>query len=132
MPYCQHCGNEVEHAVEALPVAAEAVSAEVEIARINAERDVAVARIQARQAAAELETIETVAEVEAEAQVETAVAEAEVIGEIIAAESESSEETEAPPMVITETPEPEDDLAPPETGHHEPAAPKSKGLWPYA
>lgn len=58
MPYCQHCGNPVadeaeaeEHAAEEAADAAENVAetvstSEVEIARINADRDVTLAKIE--------------------------------------------------------------------------------------
>jgi hypothetical protein len=123
--YCQHCGNEIEKAPDAI---AEAVSADVEIARINAERDVAVERIRARQANAELETAETIAEVEAGAEI----ASAEVIGEIIAAETQATEEPEPEPepLIITEPPADDGlDLAPPETAHR--SEPKTGGGWSF-
>ena len=49
MPYCPHCGNETEQLIAVASPVAETVNAEVEIARINAERDIEVAKIGARQ-----------------------------------------------------------------------------------
>jgi nicotinate-nucleotide--dimethylbenzimidazole phosphoribosyltransferase len=127
MPYCQHCGNKVEQLAEA---AHQADAAEVEIARINAERDVAVARIQAREHRDELETAETIAETEAEAEVASAEATAEIIGEVLASEQPDAE-PEPEPVIVTEPAPVEDDVAPPEVDGHHGGQPKAKSAWSF-
>lgn len=108
---------------------------EVEIARINAERDVNVARIQARIVRNELDTAEVIAETEGEAQVETAAAEAAVLGEILNATGDQEPE---PVIMNTATvpepePDPTDDAAPPPAEDHEAADNKAShvgfGMW---
>lgn len=133
MPYCPHCGNEVEH-VPGVAAVAETVSSEVEIARINAERDVKVAQINARQERDWNETRLEETKLETEAEVASAEATAEVIGEVLAAETGSAEEeeTETEPVVVAEVPEPEPDLAPPPVdGGHE-TGPKKKPGWAFS
>lgn len=130
MPFCQNCGSQVEQLPVIAP-AAEAVSAEVEIARINAERDVKVAQINARQEKEWNETHVEIAGIEAEAEVASAEATAEVIGEVLAADSEPAEEPEPDPVVVADVPEPEPDLSPPVAGQHESSPPKSPG-WGFS
>jgi hypothetical protein len=133
MPFCPHCGS----AVEQLPAAAEAAaiiaSDEVEIARIQADRDIKVAQITARQERDWNETRLAETEIEAEASVERAEAEAEVIGGILAAETADDAEGEPPVVIADEPGEPEDqagELAPPEAEHHS-AEPRSKPGWVF-
>jgi hypothetical protein len=125
MPFCQHCGGEVATLPEAA-VAAEAIHVDLEIARVNAERDVAIARLAARQDREALEVAESIAETEAEAQVETAVA----VAEIIAAEDEPEAEPLGEPIVIEAEPEPEPepDMMPP-VADTAPRGKKSSGYW---
>lgn len=102
---------------------------EVEIARINAERDKYVARVNARQVRDELETDEAIAEIETEATVAAAAVEAEIIGAAL--------DTDAPPApepdpIVIDAPviddEP-DDEPPPADDDHQPHAPrKARGL----
>lgn len=128
MAYCQHCGSEVDHEVNPVEQAARD---QVEIARINAERDVAIARLQARMQREELDTVETVTETESDAQV----AAAEVEAEIIAAAIESTSTDEAAPLVIEDpgpVEEPADEMTPPEVDeheHHEGRKRVGLGLW---
>lgn len=127
MAYCQNCGNEVEHEVSPEQ---QALREQVEIARINADRDIAIARLQARQQREELETVETVAETQADAEVESAAVEAEVIGAAI----EAAVVDEPEPIIINDVPaeEPEDDMAPPESDHEEHYDTRKRvgmGLW---
>ena len=127
MPYCQHCGGEIDRLPE-VAVAADAIHVDLEIAKIQAERDVAIARLQARQDAAALEVAESIAETEADAQVETAVA----VAEILTAEGEAEAETEGDPIAV-EIPEPEpepapDNVPPVVETHSEPKA-KNNGWW---
>jgi hypothetical protein len=132
MPYCQHCGNEVDHLPET-GTATEAVSAEIQVAKINAEKEIELAKINARMDRNWNETRVEVAEVEAEAEVAAAEATAEVIGEVLAAETETVTEEEPPAEPIIVTAEPDDggeDIAPPETGP--PAEPKQKASWSFA
>jgi hypothetical protein len=131
MPYCPNCGSEVEQLPPALAVA-ETVNADVEIARIQAERDIEVAKIGARQDKDWNETRVEVAAIESEAMVGAAEAEAEVIGEIIAAETGTEEEGDPPAVILTAEPEEDDgeDLAPPEAEHHD-MTPKPKPAWSF-
>lgn len=130
--YCQHCGGEVDHAIEFSSPAAEAVNVELEIARVNAERDIQVEKIRARQAREELETVEVVAEVEAEAEVLAAEAEAEVVAAVVEAGA-AEPEMDAEPIVIAqdiETGEPEPEMPPRDESHHEPhSAPRKTGFF---
>lgn len=135
-PYCPHCGGEVEHAVETAGPAEEVVSAEVEIARINAERDVKVAQIAARQDKDWNETRLEETKVEAEAEVASAEATAEVVGEIIAAEAGAGDgQEDGEPPVVVEVTEPEGDPepvapAPPQLAEPtEPETKKAPGWW---
>lgn len=133
MPYCPHCGNETEQFIAIAPPVADPVDREVEIARINAERDIKVAEIAARQDRNWNETRVEVAGIEAVAEVESAEATAEVIGEVLAIEAGPDAPAEPviidAPQAIAED-EPED--APPETEGSPPPAVKSKiglGAW---
>lgn len=135
MPFCPHCGGEVEHVPEVAAVA-ETVTAKVEIARIQAERDVQVARIQAKQDKDWNDTRVEVAEVEAEAEVAAAEATAEIIGEVIAAEGgdvDTEPENDPVPVVVSAEPEQDDgaELAPPETGSHD-SGPAKKPVWGFS
>jgi len=127
MPYCQHCGGEVAHPVGDDTPAADAVSAEVQIARINADRDIAVERIKSRQAAAELDTVEAVAEVSADADV----AVAEATAEVVAADDTPAEDPGDAPVIVEELPEEEPDLAPPAAEEHESRADR-KPAWGFS
>ena len=135
MPYCPHCGNEVEVAIPWGMTEDKTVNAEVEIARINREADVEIARINASADRRALETAETIAETEAEAAVEVAAAEAEIIGDAIAESGPPDADPE--PVIVQADPviddEPAPDDAPPETeGPGEPAPRKAKvglGMW---
>jgi hypothetical protein len=117
MRYCENCGtgHECEVATEGRAIP------EVEIARINADRDVAVAKLAARQTRDELATAEDIAETQADAEVEAAVAEAEMVAAAIAAGI-----TPEPEPVIIDAPEAiadePDDAPPPAEGSEPPAA----------
>ena len=95
--FCPHCGNETELVIGAGPAAAETVNAEVEIARINAERDIAVAKITARQDRDWNETRLAVAEVETDATVAAAEVEAEIIAAVT---SDPAPDPDPDPVVI--------------------------------
>lgn len=121
MPYCPHCGGEVAQLPGAEPVH-EAPIPEVEVARINAERDIAVARLQARQDSEQNETEVEVAAIEAEAEVAAAEAQAEVVAEVLNAGDEP--EPEGEPIVVEAPADPEPDIPPPPAAeeHHEPSS----------
>ena len=122
MRFCPDCGTSHECETEA----ARGPIPEIEIARINADRDKYVARVQARMGREELETAETIAETEAEAEIVSS----EAAAEIIASEDEP-EETGEPIVVETAPapePEPEPEMVPPVAEPHR-AAPKSRGWW---
>lgn len=128
--YCPECG--VNHHADD-EAAAAAVDRELEIARVQAQRDVDIARINARIQRDELATAETVAETYAEADVATAAAEAELIGAGIAAGIEP--EPDPQPIVVTATDDDDqaDDLEPPrgdEAGSPvpDPAKPAHRGI----
>lgn len=129
MPYCQHCGGEVD-TLPGMATAEEREPMEVTLARIQADRDVQVARIEASAHRAELATAETIAETEADAQVDAA----EAVAEIITAQAEDSEpEPDGDPIVV-ETPAaepepaPEPDMMLPAAEPHEPRE-KPAGWW---
>ncbi len=128
MRYCENCGTghecEAETGTRTIP--------EVEIARINADRDIAVAKLAARQAREELETAEEIAGIEAEAEVVAAVTEAEIVGAAI----EAGAVDEDPEAIVIDAPVVNDDEhedAPPPAEGSEPPAPKHKaaglGFW---
>jgi len=125
MPYCPHCGNEVD----TLPGAAaveDREPVEVTLARIEAEKAITIAKLSARESREWNESREAIAETEADAQVEAVTA----IAEIITAENEPEPEAEpAPEPIVIEAPapEPEPDNAPPPVEHHAPR--KSGGWW---
>jgi hypothetical protein len=134
MPYCPHCGNEVDAMIDFKgPDADNNISAEVRIAEIQANRDIEVAKIAARQDRDWNETRVEVAGIEADAAVEAAVAEAEVVGAAI----EAGIAPEPEPVIVNAPEavadaEPED--APPQVeGGSEPPEPKRKaaglGMW---
>jgi hypothetical protein len=117
--YCTHCGNEVEHAPEDNPAVA-AIDTELEIARVNAERDVTIARVAA---GAE----KHVADVAAEAQVESTEVQADAVAEVLASGEGDDQGSEVPAGIIidnssesepepetTDLPEPEHDAGPPD------------------
>ena len=113
--------------------AAAAPNPEIEIARINAERDKYVARVQARQVRDELETDEAIAETETEATVAAAAVEAQIIGAALG--DGQADETEPEPIVIDAPAIDEtvvDDDAPPPADEHSPHEPreprKSRGI----
>ena len=115
MPFCPHCGNETDQLIAALNPVKEEVSAEVEIARINAERDVKVAQLAARGDKDWNETQVEVAEIEADAGMVEAETKAELLDEIMAPEpdpepvvvvsDETSDEGPADTMADSEPPE---------------------------
>lgn len=117
MRYCPDCGT--GHECEGQ--AGTGPAPEVEIARINADRDKYVARVSARMNREELETAEDIAETEAEASIIGDVASAQIIasepagetaeatGEPIvieapAAETEPEPSTEEPPVIESAPP----------------------------
>lgn len=130
MPFCPHCGNEVEAAIPWTMTEDKTVSAEVEIAKINAERDVEVAKISARTDRDYNETRTEVAQIEADAQVAEATVEAELIGDAITAGIEPEPEPEPVPVVVEPgpEPEPEPDFIPP-VPDKEPKVKQSSGWW---
>jgi hypothetical protein len=131
MRFCPECGT--GHECEA--GTAGAPNPEVEIARINAERDVSVAKLAARQDADWNDTRVEVAEIEAEAGVQAAVAEAEVVGAAIEAGAVPPPEPPGPVMIdapVIGDQEPAPDAVPPAEGSP-PPEPKKKaaglGMW---
>lgn len=136
MPYCPNCGNPVTDQLASferdMP---ETVPADVQIARINADRDIEIARIQARIDKDRHETELAEASIEASTEMVTATAEAEIIG--AALEAGASEPP--PPAEIINAPEADlevaDDSPPPveETEGSQPPAPERKtiglGAW---
>lgn len=124
--FCPECGTD-HHAGEREERAI--VDREIELAKINADRDIKVARIAAGQARAELETAEEIAEVQADAAVETAVAEAEVIVSALEASDVEAEPIEiiAPDIVNTVDTDIEQEL-PPTDGSPVPTESKKHGL----
>jgi hypothetical protein len=133
MPYCPNCGNPVDQLPGTADVT-EVVSAEVQIARINADRDIRLAELARSSDKDWNETRVEVARVEADADMVAAVAEAEVLGDVVAAGTESP-----PPAEIVNAPEADveevaDDAPPPvETEGSEPPTPERKtiglGAW---
>ncbi len=73
MPYCPNCGNPVEQLPDAIAVA-ETVPADVQIARIQADRDIELARIGRSTEAAWNETRLAETQIEASAEMVTAAA----------------------------------------------------------
>ena len=128
MRYCESCGTGHECEVET----AGRPNPEVEIARINADRDIAVAKLAARQAREELATAEEIAETQAEAEVEATVAEAEVVAAAIEAGIQPEPEPviiDAPTAIAGDEP---DDAPPPVEGSEPPAAKRKNiglGAW---
>lgn len=124
---CTECGM-----LHDAPVSTE--SAEVAIARINAESALAIAKLQAR---TDVHQVDTITEAEQEiAEIETGaiVAAAAVEGEIIAAEGDTDPAPTGPDPIILDAPapvaddEPEDEL-PVADDEHQPTEPrKSRGL----
>jgi hypothetical protein len=126
---CADCG--LTH--EAPGEASAPVIPEVEIARINADRDVKVAQLASRQDADWNETRVEVAEIEADADL--AVAEGQVEGALEVIDAMNPEPEPAPEPVIVDAPEPEpepepDMPPPPDSGpqHSE----RKASVWPYA
>lgn len=119
MSYCQYCGNENNEP----PTEQEQILRDqVEIARINAEKEITLAKLSARMGDRELETTETVAEIQAETEEITSVAEAEIIAAGLEAGQEPA--PEPTPVVIQdqEQAEPEPELPERESKiptHHE-------------
>lgn len=128
MSYCPECGHEV-----AAQAADDAAKSDVEIARINADRDVTIARLQSKAVREENDTTEHVAETEAAADVGVAEAQAdgvEAAAEVISGDPEP--EPDGEPIVVEPLPEaePEPDAPPPpEAEHHHAAEKKSPGWW---
>lgn len=129
--YCPHCGAQTELVIPVAPPAAEAVSAEVRIAEINAARDIELAKLAARQDRDWNETRIEVAQIEAEAEVGAAEAEAEVIAAVLTADDQEPE-PEPEPIVIDAPAVAEDEViqdAPPASDAPAPEpAKKSLGL----
>lgn len=121
MSYCTNCGNAIETVLEIDPVE-EVAQANVEIARIEAERDIALAKIAAKMADSELVTVAAVA-----------VAESDVLSDVVDGMNAPDQNT----VVISsdapedDEPEPEEEMAeaPPEVD--ESPAPSSKSNWSY-
>jgi hypothetical protein len=116
-------------------IAADTVNAEVEIARINAERDIEVAKIGARQDRDWNETRVEVAGIEAEAEVGAAEATAEVVAAVIDNAGDDEPPVDpvqiiAPEMVNNDV---DEDAPPALEGGSEPPASESKprglGMW---
>jgi hypothetical protein len=127
---CADCGLTHDHPGEGGPV-----NPEVEIARIQADRDVKVAQLQHRDELAYNETRVEVAGIEADAQVDTAAVQAEAIAEIVAAEGEADVEqtdTGPEPVIVEAAPEPGPDAPPPPESPMPSPSPGKKSLWPYA
>lgn len=129
MRYCADCGTGHECEAE---TAHSGQPPEVEIARINADRDKYVARVQARIAREELDAAEDIAKTEADAEVGAAVAEAAVVAAVIESGTESDPET--PPVIAgAPDPEPEPEVEPPPVADvpepRERRASRGLGLW---
>jgi hypothetical protein len=122
MMYCSHCGNPVEHET---PVEAEAesvaevVSADVEIARINADKEIKLAQIGAR-------VEEHVSEVDQAADLAHAEGVAEGMAEVIT--PPEPETPESPVIVVEDNPDTETpEITPPlAEDSSEPSEPKSE------
>jgi hypothetical protein len=135
MAYCPNCGSSVEDG-QIGPAAAEMASAEVQIARIQCDRDIEVARINARQDKDWNATRLAETEMETEAAVVAAVAEADVLGDVVAASTAASEPAEPPEIINapqSDVEVPDDSPPPVETEGSEPPAPERKtiglGAW---
>jgi hypothetical protein len=119
MTYCTNCGSELPGDLDIAPdPVAEAAHADVEVARIQADRDIKLARIQARMATEDLE-------------VEVAADEATIAvleNEVLAPAGDAPEQDPGTPVTIVEAPaqvpeQPEEEAAaPPQGEHHEPAS----------
>jgi hypothetical protein len=126
--FCPDCGAGHECAAGT----GERTNPEVEIARINAERDVSVARLAARQDKDWNETRIEVAAIEAEAGVEAAATEAEIVGAAIEAGIAPEPEPviiDAPTAIADDAP---DDAPPPAEGSPPPPPAKHAtrlGAW---
>lgn len=117
MRYCADCGTGHECEAESRS----GPNPDIEIARINADRDKYVARVTARMARDELDTAEDIAETQAEAEIESAAAEAEIVAAAVEAGIEPEPEPE--PVIVQEVAaEPEEEM-PPREDHHMPSAP---------
>ena len=126
MRYCPDCGNPHECTAET----ERGPNPEVEIARINADRDKYVARVTARMQRDELDTAEDIAETQAEASIVGDIAAAE----IIAAEdpAEAAPETGEPIVVdVPDAPAPEEPAAeePPVVETRAPRESGKGGYW---
>lgn len=112
--YCPGCGTRLreelaEHG-ESADQTEEITSAEVEIARIQAERDVAVAKI-------EKGIVEHTADVEQAAELAHAEGQAEGMA---AAMAPPAEQPPAEPVVVVDTDVEPETIPPADPGHHEP------------
>lgn len=92
--WCPDCG--VEHCVDAKEV----TTAEVEIARINKERDIELAKLSKAEQVVRTEGYVAETEIQAEAQVEEAVVRAEVVGEVL--DEILAPEPEPEPVVVVD------------------------------
>lgn len=126
--FCPHCGNPAD-TITGAPPAEEREPMEVQLARIEADKEITIAKLQARQEHGYNETRIEVAEIEADAMVEASAAEAEILGAAI----EASDTPDAEPIEII-APEPVDedgpeDALPPAEGSPVPEThSKSRGL----
>jgi regulator of replication initiation timing len=124
--YCAHCGNPLPDEVKAedrLEETEVVASADVQIAKINAERDIALAKIQAKIAESELVTENAALEAENDVLQDVVSPEPEIEQEPVIVINDAPQEPE--PADATELPEAED--------HSEPAERKSSrvglGMW---
>lgn len=123
---CTDCGLLHDH--EGTPTA----NPEVEIARIQADRDVRVAELQRgefNKTELEAETEIKVAEIEAAAAVDEATVKADVLDDIL---TPPEPEPDPEPVVIVDDPEaaePEEDTGPPEIEVAPPGAAKKSNPW---
>lgn len=136
--YCQHCGGEmtpeqIAAAAAAANPAAAAASDEVEIARIQAERDIQVAKIGARTEGDYNDTRVAVAEIEGAAEVGAAEATAEAVAAVVDAQAPDDELAEPAEPAVIEVPAepPADELAPPEVDHAGGGGESKKPAWVF-
>lgn len=128
MRFCPDCGN--PHECTAEGAVSRAAHVELEIARVNADRDIRLARIGARQDREALDSAETIAETEAGAEIVSSVAAAEII-----AGEETGEAAETGEPIVVEVPEPEPapepepDMVPPVAESHGGRSRKQSGWW---
>jgi hypothetical protein len=116
--YCPHCGNALseEPAATEQETVETITSSEVEVARINADRDVTLAKIAAG-------TEKAVTEAQTDADLVAAVTEAETLGDVVEQLSPDPEPAPAAPVVVVDDGQADEpaptDLPPAEPEHHE-------------